>query len=696
MSTVLRGTSPFSLLLNLPEAPISRGAMKRHESIAEALRTRHRFARVDVAARSEETRVYSPLGLGYLKAVLAVLRLPPRSLSYDPPGLCGRLEVQSREMYYLTWNEADGVECMLGGFRHEGKPTYHAAMLGLVQALAMYLSGERLQSEEVFKAWCDLLRAMERRFSRANRQWGWPESEIGDACVFADTRQCILHLCDALRAQMQYHFASKSRRNVSVYEEVVVEPEQGASLTLDGWRLLDAAWLEEEAAKTPLLPMPRPPEDPAHPAPEKATPASSPAPSAAPAKVFTSSRVGAPAGLPPVGMPAPGGTGATGVALPATPPAPAPTPAGSPPPPPRSRSRPPLSPLAGVVKKAASGTPAATMPAKAPGEDLYGPHLETVSMALAQGGSLMLVGRTGTGKSSLLLDAAIDGLGWGVELIVCHEGKRIHSLQGVHSRDAGKGEDWRFAAGPITRLARRVQRGEHIVLIWDELARAHPEVFAYVMDLLNTYSLREVQAMAGTSEWDLEGDDMRLELPPDFGRDASERYHILAVDVLQKRFVVSSRRLLICATANQGEAYGGVDFTDPAFGRRWSHWLHLKGYEPDVVRQILASKCGLSTSASLFDAILKVEKEVHTYHMDTDALKMTLSLPLLIQWARQTQWYYTDPRSRVRSNARLAFEAAARAAWLDRVCPYEGDELDKEVLKKLMGFLSGVSLSKLT
>jgi hypothetical protein len=330
-----------------------------------------------------------------------------------------------------------------------------------------------------------------------------------------------------------------------------------------------------------------------------------------------------------------------------------------------------------------------TEPAE-PAEDLYGPYLDQVAMAVAQGGSLIAVGPTGTGKSSLLLDAALRD-GYGIELIVCHEGKRIHVLQGGHTRDEEKGGDWQFAAGPITRLAKRIQRGERVMLILDELARAHREVFAYAMDLLNTYSTREVMAMRSASE----GDDMKLELPADFGEVPGVRYHILAVDILQRRFVVPTNQLLIAATANQGEGYGGNDFSDPAFVRRWTHWLHLAGYDDAVVRQILASKCKLPPTADLFEAILQVNKEVHAYHTREDVLKMTLSLPLLINWARQTQWYYYDHRSKTRSNLQKSFETAARNSWLARVCPYQNAELDPDVERTLLGFVGTVTLHKL-
>ncbi len=211
------------------------------------------------------------------------------------------------------------------------------------------------------------------------------------------------------------------------------------------------------------------------------------------------------------------------------------------------------------------------------------------------------------------------------------------------------------------------------------------------MDLLNTYSMKEIVAMRPISE----GDDMKLELPEDFGKTPGVRYHVLAVDILQRRFVVPTNRLLIAATANQGEQYGGNDFSDPAFCRRWTHWLHLSGYDDAVVREILASKCKLPPTADLFEAILQVNKDVHAYHTREDALKMTLSLPLLINWARQTQWYYYDHRSKTRSNLQKSFETAARATWLARVCPYQGAELDPDVERTLLGFVGAVTLHKL-
>jgi hypothetical protein len=646
--TTTAKTSPFPLLLNRTEEKLSKGAFQRHASIEERDRTSHRFAWCDVAAHGDLAKVQSPLGLGYLQAVLSVLHFCPVHMSYDAPGLVGRMEAKGTEMYHFSWNESDGVECQQGGFIYGGKPNYYSAMLGLAQSIAMYLSGERFRSGEVVAAWCKLLTLMDATFPRTSREWGWSEKAISDACVQEPTRHAILRVCDALRSTMQYHLAAKSKREVFVYQDTVVEPDEGTAIEVEGYKLLDAAWIEKTATSATPIPTPHPVEGSAtgtHPSSTKpeVTPGSSPT------------------GLPPATKPLSSST-STSSRRPTTPPVTSP------------------SPLAAAVH----ATPK-------PSPDLHGPYREQVRMALAQGGSLLLVGPTGTGKSSLLLDAATS-LDWGIELIVCHEGKRIHILQGGHSRDTEKGAgDWRFASGPITRLAKRIKAGERIILIWDELARAHKEVFAYVMDLLNVYSSREVQAMIPKEE----GDDMKLDLPADFGKDEHERYHILTVDILQRRFVIPTNRMLIAATANQGEGYGGSDFADPAFCRRWTHWLHLAGYEETVIRQILADKCALPSTSPLFDAILQVSKDVHTYHEREDALKMILSLPLLINWAKQTLWYYYNEHSTSKSNLSKSFEMAARNSWLARVCPYKGADLDPDVEHELLGYVGKPTLRRL-
>lgn len=672
--------SPFTILLNRAEEKLNKGAFTRHDPIAERLRTRHRFAWTDVAAKGELAKVPSPLGFGYLQAVLSVLRLFPVHMSYDALGFVGRLAYKSSDMYHLSWNETGGVECLQGGFIYGGKPNYQSAVLGLTQAIAMYLSGERLQSEEVVKSWCALLHAMEDAFPRMSCEWGWPEADISSACFREPMRSHILRVCDALRTSMQYHLAAKSRREVAVCMNAVVEPDEGVSVSLEGWKLLDAHWIEATAASVLPLPTPRPLEATSSAPVEKATTETPSLPASlggGPGMPSTRPTSSGPATIPRATVTE--GT-TTSAATPSIPKAK------------RTSSRPTtsssLAPTAITKAVREAGAETEAPPATESTEDFYGPYLDQVAMAVAQGGSLIAVGPTGTGKSSLLLDAALRE-GYGIELIVCHEGKRIHVLQGGHTRDEEKGGDWRFASGPITRLARRIAHGERVMLILDELARAHREVFAYAMDLLNIYSTREIIAMRS------EGDDMKLELPEDFGEVPDVHYHILAVDILQRRFVVPTNRLLIAATANQGEQYGGNDFSDPAFCRRWTHWLHLAGYDDAVMRQILASKCKLLPTSDLFEAMLQVNKEVHAYHTREDALKMTLSLPLLINWARQTIWYYHDHRSKTCSNLQKSFETAARNTWLTRVCPYQGAELDPDVERTLLGFISAVTLHRL-
>jgi hypothetical protein len=649
MTTTMK-TSPFSLLLNRKSEKLSKGAFQPHAAIEEEDRTSYSFAQIDVAAYGDLARVPSPLGLGYLQAVLSVLRIAPH-MSYDAQGMVGRMEVRGAEMYSFSWNENGGTECQQGGFVYEGKPNYYSAMLGLIQCVAMYLSGERLQSQEVVTAWCKLLRAMEATFPRTSNIWGWKEEAISDACLYDETRHAILRVCDCLRAAMQYQLAVKHKRQVFVYEHPVIRPDEGIAIEVEGHKLLDPSWIEMTAALATPLPVPHP---------VSATTAPSSKPSV------------------PLGTP----ISPTSTSLP----------------PPTTTHPTPTRPLGGSPASSPTGSTSpgtgvshATPTAPRSSSDLYGPYLDMVRMALAQGGSLLLVGPTGTGKSSLLLDAATS-LGWGVELIVCHEGKRIHILQGGHTRDVEKGDgDWRFAAGPITRLARRIEAGERVMLILDELARAHKEVFAYVMDLLNSYSSREIQAMIPKQE----GDGMKLELPADFRKDERVRYHILSVDVLQRRFVVDASHILIAATANQGESYGGNDFADPAFCRRWTHWLHLAGYDDTVIRQILADKCSLPPTSPLIGAILQVTKAIHTYHEREDVLKMTLSLPLLINWCQQTIWYCTNAQSKHKGNPGKSFEMAARNSWLARICPYKGAELDPDVERILLSHIATPRLSSL-
>jgi hypothetical protein len=324
---------------------------------------------------------------------------------------------------------------------------------------------------------------------------------------------------------------------------------------------------------------------------------------------------------------------------------------------------------------------------------LHGPYVQQVRMAHAMGGSLMLVGPTGNGKTTLALDAFIR-TGWGVELAVLHKGKRINVLQGSYVRTGERGEDgWRFAPGAVARFARRVSGGERVGMIFDEVARAEEKVFAFIMDCLNLYTAEEIAAMLPKSGE--EESAMKLVYPADFGL-VGERYHIIDVDPIQRRYVLPSSRVRIVGTANQGEGYEGHEFRDPAFLRRWYHWLPLPGYDADVLRAILCANLGVASVAGdgkLVERMLQVNRELYEYQKREDALKMILCLPLLIAWGQQTIWYFASADSTVRGDLDAAFALAARHAWLARVCPYKGENLDTGVENKLSRMVTNATPS---
>ena len=704
--------SPFGILRNKKDEIYSVDAFARFAEIPASRRSKYDFASIDTAARGEEAKRPAVLGFGYLQAVLGTLHRIVAAMSFDPPGFKGRAEVLSAsgdDAYDLSWNEEDEDYCQQGGLSHG--PNFHAAVLALAQCVGMYLSGERIQSQELFQRWIGLLQAMEKRYPRLDPDSGWSRTEIAQACKQEEIRGPLLECCDSLRAFLQYRIATRSRREVRVFEEAVLEPEEGRSIQLSGEQLLDRALLLELAEAVPALPSPKPVSDeeltPVPPAKERremgpllipvgvlrADDEAGRGPGAADgASTKGAERLPATAAAIPVLI----GTRAARawkaartdegalVLLPTTDTS-ATAVTGA------DRSMPakrPVSPLASVVSRvptaerggregrAGIGAAEPIIPAAT----LRGPYVAQVDMAVSMGGTLLCTGPTGNGKTSLFLEHAIR-YGWGVELVVLHYGKKSHMLQGTYVRSTTSG-DYRFAAGPVARFAHRVLGGERVMLLLDELARAHESTFSFVMDLLNTYSSSEILTMRGRFE--SESPEMRLALPDDFGASPEERYHIVTIDALHVRAILPASRLRIVATANQGEGYEGHEFTDPAFCRRWYHWLHLPGYDDDVIRDILAERLAVKRSSPLINAMLQVDKEVTRYHADEDALKFTLCLPLLINWGEQTLWYVNHPSSKLRGRYREAFELAARNTWLNRVCPYKGGRLDEEVELKLL------------
>lgn len=710
--------SPMSILRNKTDELLSGNTFERFTPIPERDRTAYAWASTDTAAHGEAGKHPAVLGFGYLHAVLSMLTLSVRTVSLAPPGLKGRIEVQtgaSGIAYSFSWNEEGEDYCQQGGFIHDGNPNFHSAVLGMVQCIGMYLSGERLQSHEVVTRWVWLLRDMERRNPRLDRAEGWPSGILPDVCRDPVLRSRLLQCCDSLRVAMQYQIATQTRRGVMVTEGPVLEPHEvsfddEAVQHLKGPDLLDWRLLLERAGATPLLPTPKPvSEEELEPLKAEVAKEKEKGPATLPdllaetlaraegrdrkpggkAKGSKSKEEGITEGAVPE-VPEGGASvgekvdGVRGIAS-------LRESVGT------AGEEGVISPLAAAVMARTPHpvprtdgelfTLARAEPPKPAPSTMRGPYIEQVDMIVAQGGTVLCTGPTGTGKTEIFLEHALRN-SWGVELIVLHGGKKIYSLQGSYVR--GSDGDFRFASGPLTRFALRTMNGERVMLLLDELARAEEKVFAYVMDLLNTFSPVQVLSMRATG--DGSDEEMKLVLPPDFGEDPTERYHIVTLDALQQRYVLPASRVRIVGTANQGEGYEGHEFRDPAFLRRWYHWIHFAGYSDGVTRSILAERLHLREGATLIEAMIQIKNQVHAYHAKEDTLKMTLCLPLLITWGEQTLWYLNNAASSMRGSLRPAFDLAARTSWVNRVCPYKADGLDPEVEVALLDIIRSASL----
>jgi len=264
--------SPLHVLQHKKAAELSDGAFTRYEPIDPSDRSRY-------SPSSALTRV--ELGLGYVQAVLAALHGVVTVLTYDPPGLCGRVETHSTggsTLYRFTWRDGpDGL--LLGGFGHSGgKPTYQAALVALVQAVALFRSGHREQSAELVERWFALVQAMERAFPRRDHSAGWDRRSVALACTTTATRPHIMRVCDALRIALSFRLPDLPDRNAAVLAADPLERGIGASIIVPGALLLNP----DEIAHAPV-PTPEPALSPTPPAPAAGTPASSttaPAPSA--------------------------------------------------------------------------------------------------------------------------------------------------------------------------------------------------------------------------------------------------------------------------------------------------------------------------------------------------------------------------------------------------------------------------------
>jgi hypothetical protein len=630
--TMLVTLSPLHVLQHKKDAELAHGAFTRYELIDPKNRSHYSPAAPSIVE----------LGLGYVQAVLAILHGIVSSFSYDAPGLVGRVVAHSANRsscYQFTWHQ-ESDRFLMGGFVHSrGQPTYQAAIIALVQAIAAYRSGDIMQNLELVERWYGLIGEMERIYPRHDITVGWERSTLAAACKHSTVRPHLIQVCDALRIVMTYRLYDHTSREPGVTAHDVISREIGTSILAPGALLLNPAGVaagEATVAPTATPGTPAPVTSEANP------PASAPA----------ATPVASPA---PASTPTPASASTTSEA--ATPTATlAPKPARKP----RTRSAP----------KAAPATAEPPKPAPVTTPPVFGPHLRRIELALKRGGPVMLVGPTATGKTTQAMTASMT-LGFGIEPITIDAGWEADDLFGAFTRAKGD-TDWAFVPGPVIRWVERALAGEQVVLLIDELARGHRTVISAIMRLLNEYPKPAVLGM---------------KLPIPEGEEGP--FHIIDVRATQQRYVVPCHRVRVVATANLGDKYDGLDLSDPAFGRRWSGgWLQLTGYKPDEAAKILGDRLGLAPTAPLIRAMLRVELQILDYQRKEDILRATLDLATLIAWGRTTLALHTSAPDAAKGNPQRAFLDAARDTWLDRICPILGADLDPKVERTLLDIVS--------
>jgi hypothetical protein len=636
------GVDPRIILLSKKEADLSgptdhRAFVRSTPPVSIPARDR------SIYSPAPPSREVVPLGMGYVQAVLSVLHGLVTTYSYDLPGLAGRLVMRSlsrdTSLYNFSWNEGpDGL--VMGGFTHSGQPSYHAAVVELVELDALFRCGESQQSQEVVTRWYELVGAMESAFPRTDATLGWDRRTIERACTTVPLQAHIMRVCDALRIALDYILPVKGARSVGVIYAEAVGVGEGSSVSLAGSALLDHTYV---------------------PVPGTSVITSPPAHAPRPVVVIPSA---IPPAVSPTGAPSVVGSGTA-----SAPPAGAVLPSTAAPP----ASAPPATPV----------SPASSAGVTTPAGPHLGPHYARIRMAVlrGEGQPIMLEGPTGVGKTLLALDVLLES-DWGIELLTLHPAWKEEHLFGSYVRLGD--DDWRLVPGPLTRFATRVMRGERVCLVMDELGRAEDTIRDLLIDLTNVHSKPTLLAM--------NSEHVDPVLIPD-GEEGP--FYLMNSPMTQNRLALPTRRVRIIATANQGERYQGAEFNDDAFFRRFPNWLYLKKYEDDITRSILASHLGLPASAELIKQILVVERQVVALQKAEDCLRTLLYLPTLINWGKNTLWFFHDAASSVRGDLGEAFLQGACDTWLHQACRYEGADLDPDVENKLLGYVRSATPAKI-
>jgi hypothetical protein len=259
-------TTPWGILTNKRESKLAAGAITRGATVRPAQRSRYN------AFGHSETST-SPLGMGYVEALLGVLLGIVGTIAYDASALRGRVSMRSTggpSVYDFSWKEEPG-RVVLGGFGHsEGQATYQAAIVGLAQLIALHRCGPSPQTGEIVTRWYMLIDAMEAAYARVNQDTGWPSRTIAEAAASPAILLHIKGVADALYHAMRYQLPALeagaavprlAERGLVVTAPDVLMAGEGRATTLPGSVLINpsagrADALERAADDQPLTLLP--------------------------------------------------------------------------------------------------------------------------------------------------------------------------------------------------------------------------------------------------------------------------------------------------------------------------------------------------------------------------------------------------------------------------------------------------------
>jgi len=292
-----------------------------------------------------------------------------------------------------------------------------------------------------------------------------------------------------------------------------------------------------------------------------------------------------------------------------------------------------------------------------------------IRAALEDEGAVFLVGPAGVGKTEwaqALARALYDGF----EKIRFSSRLHEEDLYGAPVQRAdGR---WTLEPGPLVRWAERVAAGQRVMLILDELPRAHGSIPDALMSIVDTHGAADLAA-AGQA------------LPADPGP-----YHVVDVPGYAT-FALPAARVKIVATGNIGESFRGLDLSDPAFLDRWTCWLQLAEFTPDEKRAILARRLTLPSAHPLLTALIGVARDVADYgESAARALGAAVTMRTLIRWGTAVTRRAADTAAATGRPCAYGppFRTVAQGQWLDKVCARKGDGLDPDVYAALLRIVS--------